>query len=203
MQPLYSLILTAITGIRSRTRRTVIPEKVIEAKVYKNCAYRVMIPSETVLSDPEIAHLIDKNISNAWIGHGRRVMAYPMKLGTGISYYALLSFPSEQMVGTYEPGDVEEMKGEFHDFDPVVRRILSHVDSCVKWKIAELPNLRAWVSKSGKVVLIGDAAHAMVPYLSQVGSQFNYLVLPWRLERLTTPRVPQPALKMDHPYLNV
>jgi hypothetical protein len=34
--------------------------------------------------------------------------------------------------------------------------------------ISMLPDPRTWVSESGKVVLMGDAAHGMHPYLSQV-----------------------------------
>jgi hypothetical protein len=41
-------------------------------------------------------------------------------------------------------------------------------EDCFLWKIAYLPPLETWVSRSGKVVLLGDAAHAMVPHLGMV-----------------------------------
>lgn len=34
------------------------------------------------------------------------------------------------------------------------------------WPLFEVDLLDKWVSDSGKFILIGDAAHAMVPYLS-------------------------------------
>jgi 2-polyprenyl-6-methoxyphenol hydroxylase-like FAD-dependent oxidoreductase len=31
-----------------------------------------------------------------------------------------------------------------------------------------MPPLERWVSESGKVVIVGDAGHAMLPYANQV-----------------------------------
>jgi salicylate hydroxylase len=188
----------SILGLRSRTRATVIPEEVIQAKGYTNCAYRAMVPANKVRFDHATAHLMEKTIASAWIGHGKRIMAYPLKDGQGISYYLLLSYPSDQIVGRYEPGNLEEMKSEYEEFDSVVNKLLLHVDACVKWKIAELPTLRSWVSKSGKVALIGDAAHAMVPYLAQVRVPVQKL-----LSQTNKSRALQPVSKMEQPWLSV
>ena len=41
------------------------------------------------------------------------------------------------------------------------------------WPLFEVDPLDKWVSDSGKFILIGDASHAMVPYLS-MGKLTNY-----------------------------
>jgi 2-polyprenyl-6-methoxyphenol hydroxylase-like FAD-dependent oxidoreductase len=50
-------------------------------------------------------------------------------------------------------------------WDPLVVGILKKVKSCLKWNLADLQVLDTWRSKSGKVVLLGDAAHACLPFV--------------------------------------
>ena len=68
------------------------------------------------------------------------------------------------------PGDVEQMRATYADFSPMIRKILSKVTSCLRWTLADLPLLESWLWKSGKVVLVWDAADAMVPSLAQGAS---------------------------------
>jgi salicylate hydroxylase len=44
-------------------------------------------------------------------------------------------------------------------------RVLEKVKQCLKWNLADLPLLDTWRSKSGKVILIGDASHATLPFV--------------------------------------
>jgi salicylate hydroxylase len=41
------------------------------------------------------------------------------------------------------------------------------VDKTLKWPLRSGAQLRTWVAASSKVLILGDAAHAMVPYMSQ------------------------------------
>lgn len=46
-------------------------------------------------------------------------------------------------------------------------KILSLIDSSMKWPLKVVQPLTTWSSSSSKLVIIGDAAHAMLPYMSQ------------------------------------
>lgn len=41
------------------------------------------------------------------------------------------------------------------------------VDTCLKWPLMAGSELKSWISPSHGIVMMGDAAHAMVPYMSQ------------------------------------
>jgi salicylate hydroxylase len=61
------------------------------------------------------------------------------------------------------------MKAIFSNWDPKLRTILSLTDSCMKWKlqISDPSDLSTWVHPRGTFCLLGDAAHATLPYLAQ------------------------------------
>jgi salicylate hydroxylase len=65
----------------------------------------------------------------------------------------------------FQRGDLKSVKEEFKDFDPRVMKLLDKANStdCYIWRISDISPLPTWVSQGGKLVLIGDSAHAMVP----------------------------------------
>lgn len=76
-------------------------------------------------------------------------------------------------------GDVNEIRSNVSAFEPRVQAFVNMVapENCSLWKVAAVPDLPRWVGQSGKVVLLGDAAHAMVPHLGQVRSHISTLQL--------------------------
>jgi salicylate hydroxylase len=59
------------------------------------------------------------------------------------------------------------MKQYFKDYAPFYDKIIAYTEEANVWRIIEtMP--ASWVSKSGKVVIIGDAAHAVQPFVGQV-----------------------------------
>lgn len=62
---------------------------------------------------------------------------------------------------------LSELQARFSDWDPIVRQLIKLVPEPLKWQLAEIEEQATWVSNSGKVVVIGDASHAMVPHLAQ------------------------------------
>lgn len=65
------------------------------------------------------------------------------------------------------PGRVKEVERLFADFNEAKKVYLSHVEDCFVWRMATVPRLPTWRSETGCIVLIGDAAHAMLPYAAQ------------------------------------
>ncbi|CAN3503805.1 hypothetical protein DICA1_F10550 [Diutina catenulata] len=164
-------VIVGADGIRSRVRDlAVVTDETVSPTPSTNCAYRATIPRDVMLADPDLAPLMEDVNSNCWIGYRRHIMAYPIR--NGELYNMVMSHPGQAPVGVWNmPGDVEEMKQTYRKFDPLCQKLISKITSVLKWTLADLPQLPNWVSPSGKVVIIGDAAHAMLPYLAQGAAQ--------------------------------
>ena len=106
------------------------------------------------------------------MGPGSAVLGYTIAGGEKYNTLVTCPRPSDApLAGWNEPDDPREARELVKNFSSAVRKIWDHVDDCAKWTLGELPPLPRYVSESGKFVLIGDAAHAVVPHLGQGGAQ--------------------------------
>lgn len=83
----------------------------------------------------------------------------------------LISEEGERKEGEwYTLGDLEKVKKKFAHFTPVGGKMLklAKPEDCYIWRLSEMPPFERWMSESGKVVIVGDAGHAMLPYANQV-----------------------------------
>ena len=66
-------------------------------------------------------------------------------------------------------GDPEEMRSSFPNPEPRLEKLLSLVTECSKWGLFTRPLTQNW--GRGRIQLIGDAAHAMLPNAGQGACQ--------------------------------
>lgn len=158
-------VILAADGIGSRTRGLVVDEESAKPVVHCN-AYRALIPREKMLNDPATAELMAGKHRQVWLGPARTVVAYP--IAGGKYYNMIMEHPGHSTPGVWtQPGDVMMLRQTYEDFEPLVRKLLGLVDECSDWALARVPELPTWVGDSGRLVLIGDAAHATTPQLAQ------------------------------------
>jgi len=128
--------------------------------------YRAAIPSDKVKSDPELSLLL--NSLEFWVGPNRST-AFGASSDDGRLWMTLYHLGSTGVVGGWKsPGDMAEMRESYRDFAPQIKKLLSFANSCLVWKVVEVPPLPSWVSSKRKLVLLGDASHAMTPHQGQV-----------------------------------
>ena len=123
-------------------------------------AYRGLVPYERV------AALQLEPTMTAWLGPHRHFVHYA--IGRGGRYLNFATAvpatlgPRESWSAT---GRIEDALVEFHGWHPQIAQILNAADSTHRWGLFDREPLQQWFD--GRVVLLGDAAHAMLPYMAQ------------------------------------
>ncbi|MFB9264407.1 FAD-dependent monooxygenase [Bradyrhizobium erythrophlei] len=101
-----------------------------------------------------------------WMGPNAHLVAYPISAGRQINVVAIVS-GAWNRPGWSEPGDANEIKDAFATsrWPSTARMLIGAVDDWRKWALFTLPDIGAW--NEGAVALLGDAAHAMLPFAAQ------------------------------------
>jgi 2-polyprenyl-6-methoxyphenol hydroxylase-like FAD-dependent oxidoreductase len=149
-------------GVHSVVRDIVVGP---DAPVHKGCiAYRAVFPTE-LMSGLDIGPSRTK-----WWGVDRHIVIYYTNHARSEVYF-VTSVPEPAEWLTRESwsakGDVKELREAYAGFHPHVRGVLEACPDCHKWAILERDPLKHW--SQGRVVLLGDAAHPMTPYMAQGG----------------------------------
>jgi salicylate hydroxylase len=100
-----------------------------------------------------------------WIGPTGHVICYPIR--GGVTYNIFAGHVSDTWVeeSWSVASGVAELLAGFAGWNPALLDMLSHVRECYKWGIRDRDPLSSWTF--GRVTLLGDAAHPMMPTLAQ------------------------------------
>jgi salicylate hydroxylase len=102
-----------------------------------------------------------------WIGERRLFMRYPMRGGALINYAAFVHLEGWEQEGWAIPSTIDELAGHYADAEPHLLCMIRATppDKLFKWALHARDPLDSWIA--GPVTLLGDAAHAMLPFMGQ------------------------------------
>lgn len=141
-------------GVRSEVREGVAGQD--EARFTGMVAWRAVVPSDGLAETPR---------ANVWMGRGRHLVHYPISGGRQINLVGVVERDDWRGESWNEAGTPDEMQADFTGWHPTVDALLRRVAAPYRWALYERKDLSVW--NAGRVALLGDACHAMPPFLAQ------------------------------------
>lgn len=129
-------------------------------------AYRLLLRTTEMLQDPDLRGFVEDPQVNYWIGPDAHAVNYVLRGGKLFNMVLLVPDDMPADANTLA-GNVEEMRARYRDWDPRIPKLLALCQSVAKWRLMIRPGLNpSWSHESAAFTILGDAAHATLPYLA-------------------------------------
>ena len=148
-------------GIHSLIRDAVAPQA--PASFSGSCAFRCLVPRDQA---PAMAL---RPVQSLWLGPGRHCVHYPISAGRMVNVVAIVPAGDWRTESWTAEGSVEDLAREFAGWDARLRQLIGAATHTKRWALHDRAPLARWTA--GRITLLGDAAHAMLPYFGQGAAQ--------------------------------
>ncbi len=154
-------LLIGADGIHSRVRHLLFgPEK----PRFTGCvAWRGLVPAERV------KHLNIEVVSHSWMGPEGHVVHYWVASGRLMNVVCVVEHGTWTKESWTDKGEVAEVLGRYEGWHPIVRGLIGAFSETFIWALHDRLPLPRW--SDGRVTLLGDACHPMLPMMAQGAAQ--------------------------------
>jgi 2-polyprenyl-6-methoxyphenol hydroxylase-like FAD-dependent oxidoreductase len=154
-------LLVGADGIHSAVRDMLLGP---QDPVFTGCAaYRGLVPAE------RLAHLDLEVTAQIWMGPQAHFVHYYVARKRLVNFVAVIEQDTWTRESWTDPGDPADAIAAFEGWHPQLHEILRAVDETFIWALFDRPPLPSW--SRGRVALLGDACHPMLPFMAQGAAQ--------------------------------
>jgi len=152
-------LIIGADGIHSKVSDSLFGKK--EIIFTGNVAWRMLIPVD----------LLPKNLilpdTTVWLGPNKHFVTYHVNGGKNLNCVCLVEQDGWLNESWSEKGDIEELKRIYKGWNKTIGTLLEHVDpnTLYRWALHDRPPMKQW--SKGRILVLGDAAHPMLPFLAQ------------------------------------
>jgi salicylate hydroxylase len=181
-------VVVGADGIHSEMRPHVFPPS--KPVSHGTISYRGLVPIERLPDWPT-------DRWETWAGPAKHFLTFPVRHGAMINYVGFVPTDEEMKESWSAPGDPNVLRAEFEGWDPRIASVLKQVDKCFRWALYDREPLPTWTK--GRLTLLGDAAHPMLPHLGQGANQSieDGMALATILARVDRTQVPAALLAYE------
>lgn len=150
--------LIGADGLRSTVRRYIAPDS---TPTYsgKN-AWRLTVPLN------EAPSVMQQRAVGLWLSPRAHLVYYPVRGGAELNVVVIVDDP-ETPEGWNVPGSANEFMSHLAGWPDPVTAFLTGANGWRRWALYDMGPLRAW--SAGRMALLGDAAHPVLPFLASGG----------------------------------
>ena len=154
-------------GVRSRVRESVFGRD--EPVFSGNSVVRVQLPTDEMLHVDELKPFVEDECIETWLGPGAHIVHAPICAGKVFNFAVCFTSEAVGAETWFTIGNKDELLQRLDGWYPPILRIIKSGELVGRWDLYDREPLPSWWR--GRTCLLGDAAHAMLPYLGQGGAQ--------------------------------
>jgi salicylate hydroxylase len=148
-------VIVGADGIHSAVRGSLFG---LDKPRFTGCiCWRGMVPAEAVPAD------IDMKNGALWMGPHGHVVHYPVRRGELLNIVAHVDSDAWTEESWTRQCDVAEVMTTYAAWNPALTKLYPCSERWYKWALYDRDPLEQW--SVGRATLLGDSAHAMLPYL--------------------------------------
>jgi salicylate hydroxylase len=137
-----------------------------EARFTQQICWRLILPMEELRrAADKLPVPLDGSEYTGWLGPTGHVLFYPLRGGELLNIFAGRVSQQWAAESWTVPSSKDEMLEAYAGWHPGMLHVMSCAGEAYKWGIYDRDPLPRWVE--GRIALLGDAAHPMMPTLAQ------------------------------------